>query len=191
MDELKKYKHILLPLVVVLFAFYGIKAYHGKVSAETSRLDQQVSALQEVVKMNRKVVEARDTLAKTETALFEKGQDEFLSQILSYATGSNLVVLSSRKSVPAKPGRRSRRKRTTDKADGLIKEYAVTLDVLGNSLSLKDFLLAIDNIKKYVVVKTLAIEELSYEDVYRERYEGMVLKASVIVNAKAMEKVAL
>lgn len=192
MDELKKYKHLLLPLVVIVVAFMGIKSYKKSVDLEMSNLLEEYRRLDEIIQADDSVAKAKENLSKVNSALVDYSHDELLSNIISLASDSQLVVLSSRKGQGgvARRGARSVRRMPNSDENSVV-DYRVMLELLGDSEKLAKFLNEVDSIEKYVVIETMKVNELLYGSRERERYDGAVLKASIVVKAKAINKAAV
>lgn len=188
MDELKKFKHVLLPLGILFLLWYGLTAFSAKFEDKRLVLSNEISGIQKVVDVVASLDKERNKFKQSNSVLLSEDADQFLNRIGKYASETGVYIASSRK---VAAGQRTARhgSRGGDQQDSISRDYAVELEINSDYDSIVKFVNKIDKVEKYIVVSSVdLVEQVRSRD---DSQIGNSVSGVIVVKAKSIRNVQL
>ena len=173
MNELKKFKHILVPLVLLCLSWYGVNTFlTGEEVKRNSALTEN-SARKNAIDLAQRKVALQQAVDSSTGLLYKGDYNDFSNLISVFANDAGITILSTKKSDVRTQG-----KKHGEKEESIFRDFAAELLIEGSFEAVHSFLGKIDDIKEYVVVTEVSLMENS------ETTGRNVVRANLVVCAK-------
>jgi len=194
MDVLKKYQNILVPLIVSIGVFFGLKQFHDSKQHELQTLHRRIAEGEKKIQLAEDINEEREHFLQRKKAFVSEDADAFLNRVAGYAGKVGVEVLSVRLVEDA--GARSRRRQAASGSadDPVLNRYDVEMVVQGGFSNIQELVKSIDSEETFVAVTSMKLtsnERLDRNGVWKRASADKTVGGTIRIIGMAVNELGI